>query len=236
MWHLCMAVWSKPCVTVVKMYHLPPHCAHIHWRSWTPNIDTECLMSAIFSHGEIKQHSSTSSALPCQMPICQTALLLPSVIWQQNVMEYWWEQSTSTAILPTCASDVVGWHNGIGSIIFRVDLVVKNRIPINFSIYLCSSALSVQVPFHCRPISELNNRTVEARRDLQTSLSPALPQSRPPVASCIGKCPGGSWISPEEENPQSPWAACSSALTLTVKNFLCILVQTSYASVCGCFL
>jgi len=34
--------------------------------------------------------------------------LLPSVIQQQHVMEYWWEGSTSTAIPPTSTSDVVG--------------------------------------------------------------------------------------------------------------------------------
>ena len=37
-------------------------------------------------------------------------LLLPSVTWQQNVMECWWEGSTSPAIAPTSASDVVGQH------------------------------------------------------------------------------------------------------------------------------
>ena len=32
-----------------------------------------------------------------------------------------------------------------------------------------------------------------------------------PTAGCRGPCPGGSWISPEKETPQPPWAACSSA-------------------------
>jgi len=35
--------------------------------------------------------------LPCQMPFCQTAPLLPFVTWQQNVMEYCQEGSASTA-------------------------------------------------------------------------------------------------------------------------------------------
>jgi len=47
------------------------------------------------------------------MPFCQTAPLLPSVAQQQNVMEYCWEGSASTAISPTSASDVVGQHNKI---------------------------------------------------------------------------------------------------------------------------
>ena len=33
-------------------------------------------------------------------------------------MEYWWEGSTSTAVPPTSASDVVGLHHKLGSITF----------------------------------------------------------------------------------------------------------------------
>jgi len=36
-------------------------------------------------------------------------------------------------------------------------------------------------------------------------------QSRPPTAGCTAWHPGRSWIFSEEENPQPPWAACSSA-------------------------
>ena len=32
-----------------------------------------------------------------------------------------------------------------------------------------------------------------------------------PTVGCRGPCPGRSWISPEKETPQPPWAACSSA-------------------------
>ena len=32
-----------------------------------------------------------------------------------------------------------------------------------------------------------------------------------PRADCTGPRPGGSWISPEKETPQTPWAACSRA-------------------------
>jgi len=45
------------------------------------------------------------------MSFCQTAPLLPSVTRQQNVTRSWWECSTSTAIAPICASDVMGQHN-----------------------------------------------------------------------------------------------------------------------------
>jgi len=33
--------------------------------------------------------------------LCQSAPLLPSVAWQQHVMEYWREGSTSIAMPPT---------------------------------------------------------------------------------------------------------------------------------------
>ena len=61
-----------------------------------------------FPHGGIQWHTVILYALPCQMPFCQTALLLPSVPWQQHIMEYWWEGSVSTAIPPTFTFQVVG--------------------------------------------------------------------------------------------------------------------------------
>jgi len=56
-----------------------------------------------------------------------------------------------------------------------------------------------------------NHRTVGVGRDLQRSSSPIPLQSWPSTVGCTGRHPGGSWISPEKENPQPPWAACSSA-------------------------
>ena len=61
----------------------------------------ECQRLTFFLNGGIQCHSFASSALPCQTLFCQPfcfALLLPSVTRQQNGMEYWWEDSTSTAI------------------------------------------------------------------------------------------------------------------------------------------
>ena len=58
------------------------------------------------------------------MPLCQTAPLLPSVTWQQNIMEYWWEGSTYPAVTPASVSDVVGQHNKIGGITFGAPLMV----------------------------------------------------------------------------------------------------------------
>ncbi len=64
-----------------------------------------------------------SYALPCQMTFCQTVPLLPSIMWQEHVKEYWWEGSSSTAIPPTSVSDVLVQHNKIGDITFIAPLI-----------------------------------------------------------------------------------------------------------------
>jgi hypothetical protein len=58
------------------------------------------------------------------MPFCQTAPLLSSVAWQQNLTEYWREGSASTAISTTFTSDIVGQHNKIGGITFGTAYIV----------------------------------------------------------------------------------------------------------------
>ena len=78
---------------------------------------------AIFSTWRNSVHTFVSDTLPCQMLLCQTAPLLPSVTRQQNIMEYWQEGSTPTAIPPTSTSDVMGQHNKTGGITFRATLV-----------------------------------------------------------------------------------------------------------------
>ena len=50
--------------------------------------------------------------------VCQTVPLLSSVAWQQNVIEYWWEGSSFTAVPPTSTTDVMGHHNKVGDIYF----------------------------------------------------------------------------------------------------------------------
>jgi len=68
-------------------------------------------------------HISVSDA------ICQTSPLLPCVAWQQNVVEYCWEDSNSTAIPPTSASHVLG-QNNIGGITSGAALIsaVKQQL------------------------------------------------------------------------------------------------------------
>ena len=67
------------------------------------------------------------------------------------------------------------------------------------------------------------------------SSSPTPPaEAGSPTAGCTGPCPGRSWISPEKENPQPPWAACSSALWPSERRSSSSCSDgTSYASVCA---
>ena len=60
---------------------------------------------------------------PFHVRLRQTAPPLPSVTQWQNLTEYWWEGSTSTAIQPTSISDVVGQHNKTVGITFGAALV-----------------------------------------------------------------------------------------------------------------
>ena len=79
-------------------------------------------------------HTSMTDAILSDCP------LLPSVTWQQNIMEYCKEGSASTAIPPTSISDVVGPHNKIKDITFRAAVIYKT-----FQSY----TLSVQGNTHC---------------------------------------------------------------------------------------
>ena len=58
----------------------------------------------------------------------------------------------------------------------------------------------------------MNHRMFGVGRDLCGSSSPALLLKQGHLQQAAqGPCPGGSWISPEKETPQPPWAACSRA-------------------------
>ena len=120
---ICMAVQNVPCL---------PCCCHHCWNTpptaslcsrplvglhkCSTSIDECQWVPFFFSHGGIQWHTFASYALPCQMPSCQTAPLLPSVIQLQHVTGYWWEGSTSTAIPPASASDVVSQYHKTGGI------------------------------------------------------------------------------------------------------------------------
>ena len=105
------------CATA-ETHHPPPHCAHIHCL-----VDINVQQASMNISGVSQRHPFASYTLPCQMPFHQTAPLLPSVTRQQNEMEHMWEGSTSTAIPPTLASEIVSQCNEIGGITFRAALV-----------------------------------------------------------------------------------------------------------------
>ena len=79
-------------------------------------------MGATFTHVGIKFPIIPSNKLLCQARFCESAPRLPSVVQQQNEMEYWWEGSTSTAVQPPSASDAMGQHNKIGGTNFGTAL------------------------------------------------------------------------------------------------------------------
>ena len=72
-----------------------------------------------FPHGKTERHTFASYVLPCQISLCQTVHLLPSVTQQQQVTDCWQEGSAPIVIPPTAASDVMGQHNKIGGITFK---------------------------------------------------------------------------------------------------------------------
>ena len=101
-------------------------CSHplfgLHEHSASIN---ECQWVHFFLRGGIRLHISASYAIPCQPPFCQTAPLLPSVAQQQDVAEYWWEGSASTAIPPASASAVMGRHSKGGGITLRASFILE---------------------------------------------------------------------------------------------------------------
>jgi len=79
------------------LFGLRKHSVGVGENQWVP----------FFPHGGIQWCILVSYS---QTSFCQTAPLLLSVAQQQHVVEFWWEGSTSTAIPPVFAFDVVGQH------------------------------------------------------------------------------------------------------------------------------
>ena len=110
-----MAVWNMACPSCCchHCWNVPltnSLCSHplIGLQKHSASID-ECQWVPFFLHGGIQFHTFASYSRPCQTALCQTAPLLPSVTWQQNVVESWQEGSTSTATTPTPA--LILWAN-----------------------------------------------------------------------------------------------------------------------------
>ena len=76
--------------SIIADMHCPlPDCSHpLFGLLKCPASINECQQVQFFLHGGIQFHTFASYTLPCQTPFCQTAPLLPSVPWQQNVMGY----------------------------------------------------------------------------------------------------------------------------------------------------
>ena len=88
----CHQCYNAPPTTSLLshwLFHLHKHSAGVHECQWVPFFCVE------------KLHTFTSYSFPRQVPFYQMAPLLPSVTQQQNVIEYWREGSTSTAIPAT---------------------------------------------------------------------------------------------------------------------------------------
>lgn len=119
----CSLSFTSP--TTAEMHHPLPHCTRIH--CWSPETFSTCQWMSVgaivscFVGGIRITHTSH--------PLPQTAPLLPSVTRQQNVVDYWRESSTSTAIPPLSASDIVGQRNTIGGITFGAANVQSSWIP-----------------------------------------------------------------------------------------------------------
>jgi len=94
---------------------------------WSPQIFSKhwwiSVGTILFPAEEIQSQTFALSTLPCLISFCQTTPLLTSVPWQQNVMEYWWEGSISTAITSTFTSYVVDQCNKIWGITFGATLI-----------------------------------------------------------------------------------------------------------------
>jgi len=104
----CHHCWNTPPVS---------HCAHINCLIYL-NIQ-QALMNVkvcnFFPYGVIQFLPFATYIFPCQTPICLGTSLLPSVAWQQSVMEYWGQVQP---VLPYITSDVMGQHEKRGGITY----------------------------------------------------------------------------------------------------------------------
>ena len=100
-----MAIWNVACLSHYCHHcrSTPPTaslCSHPLFLSrnvqQVPMNVNRCIF---FLHGGIQWHIFALYVLSYQMPFYLVAPLLPTVTRQQHAMEYWWESSTSTAVL-----------------------------------------------------------------------------------------------------------------------------------------
>ena len=112
----------------------------------------------LFLHRGIQFQCFSSYTLLCQTLFFQAAPLLPPVTWQQNAMEYWWEGSTSTAIPPTSASEVMGQYIKIAGVTIGAALILCRSLTHHIEELFLSSAVqlsSISSPLCSSPLSLL---------------------------------------------------------------------------------
>ena len=129
--------WPAVSVATAETQHSPPHWACVH--CYVSIKVQQVLMNVSGCHFLcMEEFSYVHMYFHVRCHFVRLPLLL-SVSWQQNLMEYCWEGSTSTAIPPPSASDVVDQHNKIGGITFRAYMLVKSFIIIFNILYTCPS-------------------------------------------------------------------------------------------------
>ena len=139
--HIKTVQGRRPTVDTAETTSPPSHCAHIH-----------CLVSI-----NIQQVSMEANECNYFHSHCQTAPLLPFVTWQQHIMKYFWEHSTSIAIPPPFASDDVGQHNKIGGLTFRAALESEDYS------FLCVDLLTIILDFWIVKITIYLKRLFKSR-------------------------------------------------------------------------
>jgi len=106
-----MAIWNMVCLSFCCHHCTTRHLAVLHLlfglHKHSASVDM-CRWVPFFLHGGIPFHTCASSTCPCHALLYQTAPLLPSVTLQQNLIEDYWEGSTSSEIPP-----VASWANVI---------------------------------------------------------------------------------------------------------------------------
>jgi len=90
-------------IDIAEMHHPLLHCAHTHCLVSSTRID-ECQAQFVFTCKYSVPHlclihTSMSDTILSDCP------LLPPVTQQQNVTEYWWEGSASSAMPPASTSN-----------------------------------------------------------------------------------------------------------------------------------
>jgi len=124
----CLALSCQSvCATPAVRCSFPAEVGTLPLQRWS------CDASSPLGCGVWLCRSSSS-----MMSFCQTAHLLPFVIWQQNVTEYRQESSASAAIPPTSISDVMGQDQKIGGLSFRAALIYKCLLSPRWGLLICS--------------------------------------------------------------------------------------------------